>query len=70
MICPHCEHELTPEEIKTIWASYTSSQRETYGAGPGRPRYKKRCRCGAMTLERAKQRNHKCPPTAKAKKVA
>jgi hypothetical protein len=67
MICPHCDHELTPEEIRTIWASYTGSL-QTPHAGPGRPRYKKRCRCGAMTVERAKQRNHKCPP--KARKAA
>jgi hypothetical protein len=64
MICPHCEHELTPEEIKTIWARYTSSLASPH-AGPGRPRRKKRCRCGAMTLKMAKQRYHNCPPKVK-----
>lgn len=59
MNCPHCKHELTPEEIRSIWGSYCGV-RQTPHAGPGRPRWKKRCPCGAMTKARAKQRNHKC----------
>lgn len=35
MNCPYCEHELSAEEIKTVWSSYTSSLRQTY-AGPAR----------------------------------
>jgi hypothetical protein len=68
MKCPHCKHklttediDLTTEELKSLWASYTGSL-QTPHAGPGRPRWKKRCHCGEMTLARAKQRNHKCPP--------
>jgi hypothetical protein len=63
MRCPHCEEDLTVEQIRTIWASYTGSL-QTPHAGPGRPRTAKRCRCGAMTRARAKQRNHKCPKKA------
>ena len=77
MKCPHCENELTPEEIRTLWGAMTSSMRTTFGHGPGRPRWKKRCPCGAMTIARAKQRNHKCSPPveepkrkSKPKKVA
>lgn len=69
-ICPHCEVELTPEEVRSLWGSYTSSL-ATPHAGPGRPRWKEHCRCGAMTLDRAKLRNHVCPepePKKKAKK--
>lgn len=68
MNCPHCEHELTPEEIRALWGSYCGTL-QTPHAGPGRPRWKKRCRCGAMTIARAKQRNHKCPARA-GKKAA
>jgi hypothetical protein len=64
MKCPHCEKDLTVQEIKTIWASYTGRLAAPH-AGPGRPRWKKRCRCGEMTLGRAKQRNHVCPVPVK-----
>jgi hypothetical protein len=64
MNCPHCNHELSEAEIRSIWGAYCASL-ATPHAGPGRPRYKKHCRCGAMTLERAAKRNHKCPPKAR-----
>lgn len=63
--CPHCEHEITPEELKTLWGRWRASLAAPH-AGPGRPRYKKRCRCGEMTLERARKRNHVCPPKTRA----
>jgi hypothetical protein len=46
MNCPHChkpialeqlrEH-LTPEELKSLWASWCVSQRKTVGRNGGRP---------------------------------
>lgn len=65
MKCPHCSHELSPEEVKSLWGSYCAGLAAPH-AGPGRPRYKKRCRCGLMTLDGAKKRGHKCPPRKKA----
>jgi hypothetical protein len=59
MNCPHCDVELTEEEIRSLWGSMTG-RRQTPHAGPGRPPYKKRCPCGAMTVDRAKLRSHKC----------
>jgi hypothetical protein len=59
MNCPHCNQEISPEELKSLWASYTGSL-QTPHAGPGRPRKAKRCPCGAMTVTRARQRGHKC----------
>lgn len=42
--CPHCEHELSPEEIKAIWSKYTTSLRQTLG---GPKKQKTACqRCG------------------------
>jgi len=37
-----------------------SLARRTHGAGPGRPRSKDRCPCGAMTRQRAELRHHRC----------
>lgn len=46
MNCPHCEQELTPEEVKTLWANYTTSLRQTLG---GPKRLKRPCpSCGMM----------------------
>jgi hypothetical protein len=59
MLCPHCSHKLTPEEVRSLWASYCGKL-QTPHAGPGRPRTKPRCACGAMTLERAAKRGHVC----------
>lgn len=59
MICPHCQRKLTEAQIKALWASYCG-QKQTPHAGPGRPRTKARCACGAMTKERAKKRGHTC----------
>ena len=57
--CPHCQHELTAEELKTLWGRWRASL-STPHPGPGRPKYKKPCPCGKMTAERAKLRNHVC----------
>ena len=44
--CPHCEQELSEQEIKTLWANYTSSRRQTLGAPK---RMKRACfSCGTM----------------------
>jgi len=44
--------KLTPAEARRM-----AALRQTNGAGPGRPRSKKRrCPCGAMTLKRAEAR--------------
>lgn len=51
--CPHCQHELTPKEIGTLYAGL----RKTKGGGV---RQSERCPCGAMTLARAAARGHKC----------
>jgi hypothetical protein len=50
--CPHCEHELTPEEIKTIWSSYTTSLRQTLG---GPKRKKRPCQSCGMTCDSARE---------------
>jgi len=55
--CPHCEAKLTPQEVKSLWGSYTSGLAAPHG---GRKRDPKRCKCGVMTAKRAKARNHKC----------
>lgn len=61
MECPHCEHKLTPEEVKTLWGRYTANLRTVHRGGKeGRPRSKRRCPCGAMTRDRAAKRNHQC----------
>lgn len=57
--CPHCHKPLTEAQIKRIWASYTGAK-QTPHAGPGRPRVKPRCKCGAMTRERAEKHGHAC----------
>lgn len=68
--CPHCDHELDIEQIKSIWGSY-AGKLQTPHAGPGRPRSEKRCPCGEMTKTRAKMRNHKCEaPKVRRKKAA
>jgi hypothetical protein len=59
MNCPRCDEELTGDEIRKLWTSFVGSQ-QTPHAGPGRPRSVKRCPCGAMSKDRAKQRNHLC----------
>jgi hypothetical protein len=47
---------LTTKEARAM-----SEARETYAAGPGRPRKKgRRCPCGENTLKRAKARNFDC----------
>lgn len=56
------------------WSIATEADREQVrenGRKGGRPRLPDRCPCGAMTMTRAKQRNHKCsaPKTAPAKKA-
>ena len=51
-ICPHCEHELTPEEIKSIWSSYTTSLRQTLG---GPKRMKRPCQSCGMVCASARE---------------
>lgn len=58
--CPHCGHKLTSDQIRSLWGRFRASLRVTVTPGPGRPRTKLRCTCGAMTVERAEKRNHKC----------
>lgn len=58
--CPHCGHNLTSDQIRSLWGRFRASFRVTATPGPGRPRTKLRCACGAMTVERAEKRNHKC----------
>jgi hypothetical protein len=61
MNCPHCDKKLTEAQIRSLWGQLSTSKRETFGAGPGRPRTAaRRCKCGEFTLARAKQRHHKC----------
>jgi hypothetical protein len=35
--CPHCQHEIAPEELKSLWAAWCVSQRKTVGRNGGRP---------------------------------
>jgi hypothetical protein len=50
--CPHCEAELTPEEIKTLWSSYTTSLRTTLGGPKRTPRP---CPSCGMTCDTARE---------------
>jgi hypothetical protein len=50
--CPHCEVELTPEEIKTIWSSYTTALRQTLG---GPKRMKRPCNSCGMVCASARE---------------
>jgi hypothetical protein len=50
--CPHCEVELTPEEIKTLWSSYTTSLRQTLGGPRRTPRPCPNC---GMTCDTARE---------------
>jgi hypothetical protein len=46
MKCPKCSRTLSPEEIKSLWASYCAAQRTTHA--PGREPIPTRCpKCGA-----------------------
>lgn len=49
-------------EMPTTAAAALNALRRTKtgGRNGGRPRTAPRCPCGAMTLKRAKQRNHRC----------
>lgn len=56
MNCPHCEHALTPEEIKSLWARYTSSQRKEVR---GQPRVPSKCeKCGILCKTARGARDH------------
>lgn len=66
---PCCAAPITYEDVKSMWGRATASRRSTYGAGPGRPKSKDRCPCGAMTAARAAQRGHKCvAPNVRSKR--
>lgn len=52
--CPHCDHHLTDEEIRSIWAAYCSRKVPPHKKGGGAKPWKKhstaaglRCRCEA-----------------------
>lgn len=47
-------------ELLSLAGAINSARRKKRGAGPGKPRTAPRCPCGAMSLARAKQRNHRC----------
>jgi hypothetical protein len=51
------------DKLKQEWARRTQAQRETFGAGTGRPRSTERCPCGEMTAKRAQARGHHCKAT-------
>ncbi len=59
----HSASHMTPEE-KAAHISHVrrlaSLARKTFAPGSGAPRTAKRCKCGLMTRNRAKQRKHKC----------
>lgn len=56
----HCDQPLTYAQVKSLWGKATAAMRDTYGAGPGRPKSTDRCPCGLMTRERAEKRKHVC----------
>jgi hypothetical protein len=49
--CPHCEHGLTAEEIKSLWSTYTTSLRQTMG---GPKRQKRPCQSCGMVCDSAR----------------
>lgn len=50
--CPHCEQELTADEIKRLWSNYTTSLRQTLGG----PEKKKRpCQSCGMICASARE---------------
>jgi hypothetical protein len=51
LVCPHCAHELTAEEIKRLWASYTASLRQKRG---GPQRQERACPSCGMPCESAR----------------
>ncbi len=64
MKCPHCHHELTEAEARSIAGALSSSLRKTKRGGwtKGKPRKADapRCNCNAMTAKRAEARGHRC----------
>ena len=60
MKCPHCGKKISVAFAAAEAGREFQALRKTFGAGPGRPKAKRRCKCGAMTRERAKKRGHKC----------
>jgi len=55
MTCPKCHHTFQPAT-----ADLGRELAKRGATKSGRPRTKPRCKCGAMTLERAAKRKHKC----------
>jgi len=49
--CPHCEAELSAEEIKRLWSGYTTSLRQTLG---GPKRQKRPCQSCGMVCDTAR----------------
>lgn len=61
MKCPHCDHELSAAEIRSLAGQLNASLRRTWTGAGGRPRSTApRCPCGEMTLKRAQARGHTC----------
>ena len=50
--CPHCEQELTPEEIKRLWSNYTTGLRQTLG---GPERLRRPCQSCGMVCASARE---------------
>ncbi len=61
MKCPHCDHELAPDEVRSLWGQLTNSLRKSRGAGPGRPKKLRRCDGCGQWLGAAERRRHECP---------
>lgn len=54
--CPCCASSLTGEQIKSLWASYTAAQRQSFG---GRAKVKTRCvKCKRMCQSAREAREH------------
>jgi hypothetical protein len=61
MTCPHCECELTEAQIKSIWASYTSSRRQVHAGGKstGRRPVPAKCPwCGVDCRSKGEAKKH------------
>ena len=54
--CPHCGHDMSPEEIGAL----LNSLRTVHGGGRPRKPRAQRCPCKKSTLKRAKARNYDC----------
>lgn len=73
LLCPNCATRIPRKLMRQALNSDAGKRRATSDlraigkigglaarGKSGRPRTAERCPCGAMSVERAKQRNHKC----------